>query len=557
MLLPENTKCECGHQNNIGTVLCESCGKPIDQELAQSNEPLEMRYDGVARRSQKANPDFMDKIWNFFSSVKIAIYIIVITFIGAMLGTIYPQQNTFISNSFDASIYYPETYGIAGKIYYMLGLHRTFESWWFITLLVMIAASLVICSIDRVLPLYRALSKQQIKKHFSFLRRQKTTYTGPIPSGDVEQFLSSYAEALRKKRYKVHIDGHALLAEKNRFSRWGPYINHIGLILFLLALLARNIPGWNIDEYVKIVDGDTVPIAGTNYYAKSEGFNLVLYENDELPEKLQNTGRVKSFETNIVLYECIDYCEDGTIEPKLEEIKQHTILVNSPLEYKGLRLHQFDYDLTPRLNAVSPVIVDKMSGESYGPFYLSMFNPEINFEAGPYRPTLVDKCMDFAIGSNGQPTSLSRDPNAPAFIFNIKGPHLAENGENYMYFPLDKDKARFSQDTINRELSEKLELKVQGMENVDFSQATTYLNVRIDRAVNYVWIGAFFSILGLTMGTYWNHRRIWLRVDDGIVTIGAHTNKNWFAMRKDTAYCMQQAGIAIDPKDLDNGGNKA
>lgn len=557
MLLPVNTKCDCGHQNAVGTVLCESCGKPLEKELLESNEPLEMRYDGVARRSQKANPDFLDRIWNFFSSVKIAIYLIIITFIGAMLGTIYPQASTFISNTFDPKVYYAEQYGLSGKIYYFLGLHNTFSSWWFITLLVMIGTSLVICSIDRVLPLYRALNKQQIRKHHSFLKRQKATYSAEL-SGDAVEWTKQYGQALQKKGYKITIDesGKALLAEKNRFSRWGPYINHIGLILFLLAVLARSIPGWNVDQYVSIADGDTVPIVGTNYYVKSEGFKMELYDNEELPAELQDSGRVKTFKTDVVLYECTENCNDDFAKPTLTEVHEHTILVNDPLRYKGLKLHQFDFNLTPRINAVSPMIVNVQTGESYGPFHLTMIEPELHYEVGPYTLELIDKYMDFSINSKGEPITLTSSPNAPAFIFNIKGPGLAEAGEVYMYFPLEKDKVRFSQDTINRELAGKIAIKVEGMENVDFSAATTYLNVRVDKAVKYLWIGAVFSMLGLIMGTYWQHRRIWLRIDDRQLTLGAHTNKNWFGLRAEVAYALQRCGIELDPKSLDNGGHK-
>jgi len=86
----QNTKCECGHQNPVGTVLCESCGKPLVEDiLTDDGAPLEMRYDGIARRSQKANPHLIDRIWNFFSSVKIAVYLILITLIGATLGTVF------------------------------------------------------------------------------------------------------------------------------------------------------------------------------------------------------------------------------------------------------------------------------------------------------------------------------------------------------------------------------------------------------------------------------------------------------------------------------------
>ena len=97
-----NTKCECGHQNPVGTVLCEYCGKPLDDEFGTA--PLEMRYDGIARRSQRENPALIDRIWRFFSSVKIAIILIFITLIASIVGTLYPQENTFLN--VDPSIYY-------------------------------------------------------------------------------------------------------------------------------------------------------------------------------------------------------------------------------------------------------------------------------------------------------------------------------------------------------------------------------------------------------------------------------------------------------------------
>lgn len=554
MLVVENTKCECGHQNSVGTVLCESCGKPLENNDI-SDLPLEMRYDGVARRSQKSNPNFIDKIWNFFSSVKIAIYLIVITFLTAMLGTIYPQENTFVNN-FDPSVYYEETYGLPGKLYYLFGLTHTYETWWFIGLLVMIGTSLVICSLDRVLPLYRALSKQQIRKHLQFIHRQKTVYKQSI-EGNEEHWVERFGEQLKRKGYRIHRDGSALLAEKNRFSRWGPYINHIGLILFLLAILARSIPSWQMDSYITIPDGDTVQIADTNYFVKNEKFTVEYYKDDELPDKLKGTARAKLFETKAVLYECLSNCSDQSQQPELKEVKRHNIIVNEPLKYKGLKLYQFDFDTTPRLNAVHPILVNKETGEKYGPFDLPMKDSALQHKLGPYTLDLYANYMEFAIGDNGEPTTLSRDPIAPAFVFNVKGPGLNPNGEPYMYFPMQKDKVKFSQDAINHAIADKIEIRVDGMENVDFSEASTYLNVRMDKALPYVWIGAAFSMIGLLMGSYWQHRRIWLRIDDGELSLGAHTNKNWYGMRSDVAGALQKIGITVDPKSLDNGGNNA
>lgn len=554
MLVVENTKCECGHQNSVGTVLCESCGKPLENNDT-SDLPLEMRYDGVARRSQKSNPNIIDRIWNFFSSVKIAIYLIVITFLTAMLGTIFPQENTFI-NSFDPSFYYEDSYGLPGKIYYLLGLSHTYESWWFIGLLVMIGTSLVICSLDRILPLYRALNKQQIRKHLQFLHRQKTVFKHTI-EGDAEQWVATFGDQLKRKGYRVHRDGSALLAEKNRFSRWGPYINHIGLILFLLAILARSIPGWQVDSYITVPDGDTVQIADSNYFVKNEKFTVEYYTDEELPEKLKGKARAKMFETKAVLYECVSNCNDSQQEPVLEEVKRHDIVVNSPLKYKGLKLYQFDFDTTPRLKAVHPIVVNKETGEKYGPFDLPMKDSALQHKVGPYTLDLYANYMEFAIGTDGKPTTLSRDPIAPAFIFTVKGPGLDPAGEPYMYFPMQKDKVKFSQDVINAAIANKIEIRVDGMENVNFSEASTYLNVRRDTALPYVWVGATFSMIGLLMGSYWQHRRIWLRVDESKLSLGAHTNKNWFGMRSDVAWALKKVGITVDSKSLDNGGNNA
>lgn len=557
MIVITNTKCECGHQNRVGTVLCEACGKPLD-DSGYSTELLEMRYDGVARRSQRANPNFIDRIWNFFSSVKVAIYLIIFTLIGAMFGTIFEQESNFVS--FDPSTFYKDKYGTIGDIYYKLGLSHTYESWWFILLLVMIGASLVICSLDRVLPLYKALSKQKIRKHMQFLTRQKVVYQGPI-EGDGTDWIESAVKPLRKKGYRVHTDKDALLAEKQRFSRWGPYVIHIGLIIFLLAVLFRGLPGLHMDKHYWFPEGEITKIPDTNLYLKNEKFTVEYYTEEEMSESFRETGKIvpKLFETKVTLFECEANCGDPSKEPVLKEVKQHAIRVNDPLNYKGFKAYQFDFDLTPKLRSVKPVLVNVETGEQYGKFKLDMTNPQQEFKLGPYTLELSNKYMDFALNEQGQPISKSKDPNAPAFLFLIKGPDLPEEGSQYIYFPKTIDKERFQQDAINERLGglqNKLTLDVLGMEDVDFIQSSSYLNVRIDRAMPYVWLGLGIVMLGLIMGFYWQHRRIWLRVDDGILTLGGHTAKNWFGLRREVASFLSTMNLNVEEKQLDNRGNR-
>lgn len=553
----ENTKCECGHQNRVGTVLCEACGKPLLEEDT-AGDLLEMRYDGVARRSERVNPNIIDRIWNFFSSVKVAVYLIIITLIGAMFGTIFEQESNFVR--FDPSTFYKDKYGTIGEIYYRLGLSHTYESWWFILLLVMIGASLVICSLDRVLPLYKALSKQKIRKHMEFLTRQKVVYQGDIEL-DGEHFVQQAVEPLRKRHYRVHTDGNALLAEKQRFSRWGPYVIHIGLIIFLLAVLFRGLPGLHMDEHHWFPEGEATRIPGTDYYLENEQFTVEYYTEDEMSEDFKQTGKIvpKLYETKAILYKCVADCQDPSKEPQLEEVARHPIQVNNPLVYEGLKAYQFDFDLTPKLRAVQPAVVNTKTGESYGKFKLDMQNPQREYEAGPYKLTLHNKYMDFSLNEQGQPISLSGQPNAPAFLFLIQGPELPAEGVQYLYFPKQIDKERFQQDAINRQLSGQeaiVTLDVQGMEDVDFIASSSYLNIRIDRAMPFVWLGLGIVMLGLILGFYWQHRRIWLRVDDGKLTLGGHTAKNWFGMRREVASFLAAMGVEADEKSLENRGKR-
>ena len=59
------------------------------------------------------------------------------------------------------------------KLYYELGFHNLYSSWWYLLLIASIGVSLVICSLDRVIPLYRALKRQKITRHEEFLKRQR------------------------------------------------------------------------------------------------------------------------------------------------------------------------------------------------------------------------------------------------------------------------------------------------------------------------------------------------------------------------------------------------
>ena len=77
---------------------------------------------------------------------------------------------------------------------------------------------------------------------------------------------------MKKKRYRIREENHAILAEKGRFSRWGPYVNHIGLIIFLFGAMLRFFPGMYVDEVIDIKEGERKEIPGTDgeYYLENK-----------------------------------------------------------------------------------------------------------------------------------------------------------------------------------------------------------------------------------------------------------------------------------------------
>lgn len=111
--------------------------------------------------------------------------------------------------------YYKTEYGFLGQLYYQLGFNNLYGSWWYMILIASIGISLVICSLDRVIPLYKALKKQGVKRHPSFLKRQRVHGTGTPHEGDLERVQIN----LKKRNYNVKVENGNILAEKGRFSR--------------------------------------------------------------------------------------------------------------------------------------------------------------------------------------------------------------------------------------------------------------------------------------------------------------------------------------------------
>jgi cytochrome c biogenesis protein len=535
----EQVKCECGHVNPIGTVICESCGRTLQDD--DEKKLLDMRYEGSARRSQTYNKTAIDKIWNFFSSVKVGVWLIVITLIASAIGTIYPQQ-MYIPPNVTPAQYYKEQYGITGKLYYELGFHNLYGSWWYMVLIALIGVSLVICSIDRVVPLYKALKRQGVTKHDSFLRRQRLFSETNI-NFNVDEALEKVKENLHKKRYSIRVENGNILAEKGRFSRWGPYVNHIGLIIFLIGAMLRFVPGMYVDEVMWIREGETKVIPGTKgkYYLKSDKFILEVYEKDKenkvFSEAIDRVGDgkvAKNYQTNVTLYERKGEIVPGE-EPKLKKIKDFQIRVNEPLKHDSYALYQVDFKLN-ELRKMSFQLVNKSNDKkSFGTITVDLLNPQPKYELGNgYSVELLSYFPDFYFDDEGNPATKSRVPNNPAFVFKMITPDKPEGEISFVAI----------QQTIEPFGDNEYKMKFAGIETVNVSALT----VRKDLTLWILAAGGAIFMIGVIQGMYWNHRRIWIKRKDGELLVAAHTNKNWYGLKREVASIFADTNI-VEPVD--------
>lgn len=512
----ENTKCECGHNNPVGTILCEYCGKPLDQEINQKEHiAKEMRYEGKARRSQMEIRSPIDWIWNFFSSVRVAIILILITLVVAAIGTIYPQEDFIPSNN--PELYYQEEYGTLGDWFYRLGLADMYDSWWFFALLSLIGVSLVICSLDRVIPLYKALKNQQVEKNIAFITRQRISHQEELNAEEKEEKLNEVVTSLKKRRYQVRREGDAILAEKGRISRWGPYINHIGLILFLLAALLRWLPGWAIEEYLWVNEGEIKKVPTSDFYIKNERAFTEMYPGKQV---------VKKYQTDAIIYE-----KDA--QGRLKPVHQQSILVNHPLQYKGYEL--FQSSLVPELGGVKLKLTDRQSKKELGTFSVRFSQLKMGqiYSVGDYRVRLLEYYPDFALDAQQRPITRSQEPNRPAMIFEVLPPN-ASNGEKLWVISGENLDALTKENRYTIDLANLIMINKVG------------LMVRTDKSLPFLLVGGVICLIGLMMGFYFQHRRVWIRWQEGRIYLGAHANKNWYSLRRELQQIANQSRLKLE-----------
>jgi len=205
-----------------------------------------------------------------------------------------------------------------------LGLFNVFRSLIFRSLLAVLAVSIVVCTTRRWRGIWNTTFHTRIRMNESYLLRTKFHARWEQP-GAAAETAEQVRRSLSRARYRVRTetDGEsvALFAEKNRFSRFGTFFSHLGLVLILIGAVAGGLWGFSDSQFV-VAEGSTRDLGlGTNLSVRV----------DRSIDEYYADGRPKDLKSDLTLF------ENG------KPVKQGTVLVNSPLRYNGVAFHESFY----------------------------------------------------------------------------------------------------------------------------------------------------------------------------------------------------------------------
>ena len=141
---------------------------------------------------------------------------------------------------------------------------------------------------------------------------------------------------------------------------------------------------------------------------------------------------------------------------------------------------------------------------------------------------------DFEMDDNGEPTTKSRVPNNPAFIFQMITPDKPEGEVSFVAI----------QNTIEAAGENQYKMAFKGVETVN----VTALTVRKDHTLPFLGVGGAIFMIGVVQGAYWQHRRIWIQKKGGKLLLAGHTNKNWHGLKTDLKKTIDGLGLS-EPED--------
>ncbi|MDA8175297.1 MAG: cytochrome c biogenesis protein ResB [Nitrospiraceae bacterium] len=493
-----------------------------------------------------------DKVWSFFSSIKLAIVVFSLIALTSIVGTILeqnaaPEVNMRVLSHLVGISAAPMMYRILDAMDFM----NMYRSWWFLSLLALFAANLMVCSIDRfpgIWKLVKAPAAPMPPEAFRGAQiKAEVKFGGKGQPADVAR------EAFKKIGFAPHEhssgDEVQIYAQKHAWSRLGVYITHVSIIVIMIGAVAGKWFGFK--GVLSLPEGETATVAyrdqqmGSQAQADAQQRLMDLLEatNSNLPQlasalnvsQNQLAGIMKSLgiyplgfalrcdNFNVDFYGDTDqpkaYKSKLTVIDDGKEVLTKQIEVNKPLKYKGVTVYQSSYGQLDNFNNGVAILDAKGPGGASETMRLKI-GESIKMPGTGAKVKLVDFNPALAFDESGRPYAYAHMMNNPAVEVQIT------SGDTKAYKWILK---RYPQ---TWSLGDGSILKLKEFWGVQY----TGLQVRRDPGVWIVYLGCLMLGLGLFVAFFMSHRRIWVRIVNekggAKAVIAASANKNRYAFER-------------------------
>lgn len=459
---------------------------------------------------QEKNKTVIDKIWDFFASVKLAIVIFALISITSIVGTILeqraePARNIEILSRLFGESLAPGLYNIFNK----LGFMDMYHSWWFTALLVLFSINLIICSLERLPRIWKLvkepstpLPEEKIKKlliNREIVLKGKPDKVKDIITNAIKTARFHYTEIQEDKGYQFY-------SQRGNYSRLGVYMTHFSIMIILIGAIIGIRFGFK--GYLNLPEGAVSNVAFADMYKdiplgfdiRCDNFDVEFYGRSDMPK---------------------EYKSWLTVLKNGKEVFRKPIVVNDPLTYEGITFYQSSYGLLPE-------------GLEKGIFIFKLISKDGKFSD-----------INLRLGDSFQ----IPDTNISGRIINFSPAlKIDEHGHTFTYANQMNNPAVFI------EFSESGRQKLSGwilkrypetwqlpeghrVEFIDYwGVEYTGLQVRKDPGVWIVYLGCITMSIGLFIAFFMSHRKIWVKVieekNNTRVLIGALSNKNRAAFER-------------------------
>jgi cytochrome c biogenesis protein len=504
---------------------------------------------------KEKNTSFVDKVWDFLASIKLAIVIFAALSITSIVGTVIeqnaePERNIRLLAKLFGQSSAPSLF----RIFEGLGFMDMYHSWWFVTILLLFAANLIICSIDR-LPKILKLVKEPVKplpeEHFKgfAIRREIVLHGGPDKTKAVVSDTAGKALGFAFSETK-EANGYQLYAQKGNYTRLGIYITHFSILVILLGALIGIFFGFK--GFLNLPEGKAYSVAFSRMGRMQETaeFETILNAVENASGNLSVAARQlgtdeQTFRSRMRMYgifpldfiiRCDEFQVDfysGSDMPKAykswltvlkdgKEVTKKVIEVNEPLTYEGVTFYQSSYGMLPSGAADALFRFRLTSKEGKTEDMRLRFGGSFTVPGTNLSGKIEDFSPALALDERtGRAFTYAEQMNNPAVFVTF-----SENGTRKFGGWLLK---RYPE---TWKLPDGNVVEFHGIWGAQY----TGLQVRKDPGVGVVYLGCLTMAAGLFIAFFMSHRKIWIKLVDEKnttrVIIGASANKNRHAFEQ-------------------------